>query len=268
MLSGLVPHVQKAKYLLGSHSSTILTGVGVGGTVATAYLTGRATFKAARLISEQQNVMDEVPEDGNDHPINEHELTRFDKVKLTWRLYIPPVGAGVITIGSIIAANRISAKKVAALVVASGVSERALSEYKEKVLEKLGPRKSQDVQDEIAQDRVANTPLPTREIVLAGTGDVLCFDITTGRYFANTMEGVKRAENEVNREIIHFMSCSLSKFYDEIGLPPTPYSDTVGWNLNNHMEVVFSTVLSPDGRPCMAIDFTKAPVADYDNVWT
>jgi hypothetical protein len=67
--------------------------------------------------------------------------------------------------------------------------------------------------------------------------------------------------------MIHYMSASLSMFYEEIGLPPTPYTDSVGWNMNNHMEVKLSTVMSVDNRPCIAIDFSKQPLPDYDNNW-
>ena len=103
-----------------------------------------------------------------------------------------------------------------------------------------------------------------RSCSLARVQVSLCYDVTTGRYFQSTVEDIKRAENKVNYELIHFMSCSLSHFYEEIGLPPTPYTDSVGWNTNNHMEVIFSTVMSTDNRPCIAIDFSKPPVADYE----
>ena len=52
MLTGLASLVPKLKFLLNENSTTILTGIGVTGTVGTAYLTGRATFKAAHVIAE------------------------------------------------------------------------------------------------------------------------------------------------------------------------------------------------------------------------
>ena len=55
MLQGLAPHVSKLKYLLNENSTTILTAAGVVGTVGTAVLTGRATFKAAELIRERHD---------------------------------------------------------------------------------------------------------------------------------------------------------------------------------------------------------------------
>lgn len=254
MLPILLRNSHKLRFLVKDNSTTILTAMGVGGTVATAYLTGRATFRAAEILAEED--MEELK-----------ELDKLDKVKKVWQLYIPPASMGIITIASIIAANRISSRKIAALVVASGISDRALNEYKAKVVEKFGERKETTIRDEIAQERVLATPANSREIVLAGTGEVLCFDMLTGRYFQSTVEEIRRAENRVNYEMIHFMHASLSMFYEEIGLPPTPYTDSVGWNMNNHMEVKLSTVMSTDNRPCIAIDFSKQPLPDYDNTW-
>jgi len=252
MLAGLAPLARKARFLLNENSTTILTAVGATGTVATAYLSGRASFKAAQIIEREKY---------------EKEIDRFDKVKMTWHLYLPAVGVGVITITSIIMAQRISSKKIAALVVASGISERAFQEYKDKVIEKFGERKNTDIRDEIAQDKVNATPPDTRQVFIAGTGDVLCFDTLTGRYFQSTVEQIRRAENRINYEIIHFYSASLSMFFEEVGLPPTDYTDSVGWNSNNIMEVNLSTVMSQDNRPCIAISFPRNPIPNYEKHW-
>lgn len=266
LLTGLV---QKAKLLAIDNVDTILTGMGVTGTVATAYLTGRASFRAAYLLEDAKKEIQEDRERGlsdmeKDHGIQlPRDLTRFDKVKMVWRFYIPPVGVGATTVTSIIVANRLSAKKIAALVVASGISERALQEYKTKVIEKLSDRQNETIRDEIAQERVNKYPPSSREIILAGTGDVLCYDMLTGRYFQSTVEDIKRAENKMNYQLLHQMSASLSEFYDEIGLPPTSYTDSVGWNDTDRFEVKFSTVLSPDNRPCIAIDFMHPPELEY-----
>jgi hypothetical protein len=53
MISGVVQQIHKAKFLLNDHSTTILSAVGVAGTVGTAVLTGRASFKAADVIALQ-----------------------------------------------------------------------------------------------------------------------------------------------------------------------------------------------------------------------
>lgn len=263
-LTGLTQLVQRAKFLVNENSATILTGMGVAGTVSTAYMTGRATFKAAKILEKEQLLIASEEKENTDAP---RVLTLPSKIKLVWRLYIPPVVVGASTIASIIMANRFASKKIAALTIASGISDRALQEYKEKVAQRLSENDRTKVRDEIAQDRVSKNPPNGREIILAGTGEVLCYDMVTGRYFQSSVEEIKRAENKINHQLLNYMHASLSEFYDEIGLPPTSYTDSVGWNLNNRLEVVFSTVMSTDQRPCVAIDFLHPPVADYANVY-
>lgn len=250
---------KKAQFLINENSTTILTGAGVAGTVATAVLSGRASFKAALILKDQEEVK---------HPLNPDDFTLAEKVKVVWPMYIPTVGLGAVTITSIIFSNRISAKEAAALATAYGLSERAFSEYKEKVVEKLGQNKETAVRNEIAQDRINAHPVNTRELILAGAGEVLCYDQLTGRYFMSSVESIKRAENAVNYEIVNHDSASLSKFYDEVGLSPTPYSDSVGWDIDNRCEIQFSTVMSIDDRPCISVDFARWPKPDYGKVWS
>jgi len=265
MLTGLSGLAQRAKFLVNDNSTTILTGASVVGTVATAYLTGRATFKAARIIDAEQVIRSE--ERSSENGFVDTELTNKTKARLVWKLYIPPFSSGLITITCIVVANKIASKKIAALAVASGISERALQEYKAKVVQKLGKKEDQAIRDEISQDRVNNQPVHSGEVIVVGTGEVLFYDMTTGRYFQSTVEEVKKAVNKVNHDLNNHMYASLSSFYDELGLPATTYSDMVGWNANAQMDVQLSTTLSSDNRPCIAIDFVPAPFAEYDRLY-
>lgn len=238
--------------------------MGVTGVVTTAYLTGRASFKAAELIRRDDEQRRIVSDPSN---FKYEEASLKEKAKLVWPLYVAPASTAATTITAILMANHEASKKIAALTVASGISERALQEYKSKVVEKLGENKERGIRDEIAQDRVKNNPPTNSQVMIVGNGDVLCFDMTTGRYFTGTMEKVRQAENKVNYDILVHDYASLSSFYDEIGLAPTVYSDTVGWNSNQRLELSFSTVMSQDDRPCIAIDFVNPPFTEYSHLW-
>jgi hypothetical protein len=258
-LTALTPHIHKLKFLVNENSTTIFTGAGVAGTVATAVLTGRASFKAAKIIeNERQSQLEELKFPDTDV----RDFSKTEKVKMVWPHYIPPVAVGAATVTSIILAHRISSKKIAAIAVASTISERALQEYKDKISEKLGVRQETAIREEIAQDSVNKNP-PSGQVIIAGSGDVLCYEDLTGRYFNSTIEQIRAAENKVNYEIIHYDYCSLSFFFEEIGLLPTTYSDMVGWNVSNRMEVEFSTTMTEDSRPCLAIGFKKMPSMEY-----
>ena len=257
MITSVIKQTQLIKFarvLIKENSTTVLTGVGVAGVLTTAYLTGRASFKAAEIIRETEELRDA-------HDENE-PLTGLDQVRLTWKVYIPPALAVVGTIASVIAANRIASRKIAALVVASGISERALKEYKERVVEKFGEGEDRKIHEEIAQNRIDHE-FVNREVIVLG-GEVLCYDMLTGRYFNSSHEAIMRAENVVNRELVNFCAASLSEFFDELGVPATTFTDTHGWDVNNHVEVQITATTTPDNRPCLAIDFHPAPVYEYN----
>lgn len=261
----MLPEIFRSK-LAEINPTTVLTGLGVTGVVTTAYLTGLASFKSARLIDEMDKLHAEHrkangPDDENS------PLTSKEKFMLVWPHYVGPVAVGATTITAIVMSNHTASKKIAALTVASGISERAFQEYKAKVVEKIGAAKETAVRDEVAQDRVVNNP-PGKDVLVIADGDVLCFDMYTGRYFQSTVEKVRQAENRMNYLILNHVYASLSQFYDLIDIPPTQYSDEVGWNgLSDRFEIKFSAVMSPDQRPCIAIEFARPPLPEYTNLY-
>lgn len=241
---------KKAARALSDNSPLILTALGVTGTITTAYLTGKASFRAADMIAEA-----EIDSDRN-------YMNAREKVELTWKLYIPAATTGLLTVTCIIFANRIGTRRAAAMAAAFTISERAFEEYKSKVIEKLGEKKEQAVRDEIAQERVNRDPVDSRQVILAG-GSVLCYDSYTGRYFLSDMETLRKAQNDVNEQITHDHYASLTDFYERIGLPATQVSEEVGWNLDKFLELHFSTTLSSKGEPCLVVSFEVSPARNY-----
>ena len=253
--------VKRAEKFTIDNSPLILTAVGVTGTLTTAYLTGKASFKAAHILEDALD--DKRTEIQTDIPRGIPSLSGKEKFCLVWQLYIPAAGTGIITVVAIVAANRIGTRRAAAVAAAYSISERAFAEYREKVLEKVGESKERSVRDDLAQDRVNRNPVADREVIITGGGDVLCYDAFTGRYFKSDMETLKKAQNDLNYRVLNDYYASLSDFYNLIELPTTSFSDEVGWNSNRLLELKFSTVLSEDGRPCISIEFDVDPVRDY-----
>lgn len=232
------------------HSPALLTALGVTGSVTTAFLTGKATVKAVRILDEQWVYTD-----------IHGEREKKEAFKLVYKEYIPAFGVLAVTVTCIIAANQVGSRRAAAIASAYALSEKAFTEYKEKVVEKIGAGKEREVRDEIAQDRVNANPVSN--VVIIGTGEVLCFEAYTGRYFMSSVETLKKAQNDVNYMVVNNMYASLSDFYDKVGLPRTKMSDDVGWNCDAMMEMELSTCLADDGRPAVSFTFHVAPVANY-----
>lgn len=243
---------KRLEKMTSDNSPTILTTIGVIGCVTTGLLASRASFfAAAELYYEAHGSMGKA---------RDRALTSREKFDLTWKFYIPPVSTAALTIAAIIGANRIGAKRAAALAAAYSVTERAFDAYREKVVEKFGERKEQDVRDEVAQDQVAKQAPSTTIIV--GEGRQLCYESFTGRYFYSDMETIRRAQNNVNQRIISDNYASLADLYDELGIPQTSESNEVGWTTDYLLDIKFSGVIS-EGRPCIAIDYRTIPIRDY-----
>lgn len=237
--------IHRVEKLLRDNSSTIFTALGVSGTLSTAYLAVKASFKAARTIDLRQA----------QHDLEEksHSFDNKEKALMIWKLYIPAGVSGSLTIGCIIAGAKIGSKRTAAAYSLLSISEKAFSEYKDKVVEQLGEKKEKTIRDEIAQDRVNADP--EKGIVIVGPGNVLCYEQHTGRYFNSDMETLRKAVNTINAKMIREIDATLSDFYYLVRLPVTSFSSMTGWNSDKMLELYFSTSLAEDGRPCLTFDY-------------
>jgi hypothetical protein len=237
-----------------ANSPSILTGIAVVGTVATAYLTGKAAVDADRILRELQNRREA---EGDKEPYSTKE-----KIEVVWVEFIPPVVSGAVTIGCIIGANKIGSRRAAAVAAAYSLSEKAFSEYKDKIVKTIGDKKETKVRNEIAQDRVSKSPPVASQIILTG-GPVLCCDGMSMRYFMSDLETIRKAQNDINNQINMHQYASLTDFYDNLDLPKTQMSDEVGWNQDQLLTLNFSATLTPDNRPCMMIEYRAKPIRDF-----
>lgn len=245
---------------IDQNSPAILTAIGVAGTVSTSILAVRATVDAASVIHERY--VEEVGETDITVKGALGEYTLRAKAEMTWRLYVPAVATGAVTVGCILAANHVNSKRTTALVTAYSLTENAFKEYKEKVVEQLGVNKETKVRDAIAQDKLDRNPSSGREIIIAEGGDVLCYETYTGRYFKSDMETLRKAQNDINQQIISEMYASLNDFFNAIGLPNTSIGDTLGWTMDEMLELHFSALLE-DGKPCIAVGYHSLPVKNF-----
>lgn len=243
-----------AQKAMVKHSPEILTGLGVAGFVTTTVLAVRATPKALKRIEDAK------------HEANKDKLTVVDTVKATWKCYIPTTIAGVTSIACVIGAHSVHARRNAALATAYKLSETAFLEYQEKVVETIGEKKEKAIKEAIHKDHIEKNPASNSEIIITGKGTTRCYDIHSGRYFESDIDQVKRAVNNINRQMLLHDYVSLNDFYSELGLSPTELGDDLGWRVDKgYIDVDFSSHLSDDGVPCLAINYSLAPQYNYSS---
>lgn len=245
--------VKVVKRSVVDNSPLILTYVAVAGVASTAILAVKATPKALQDLINAQSHADRF----------DRTLTTKDTIEVAWKHYIPAAASGAITIAAIIGSHSISKRRNAALITVYSLTETALKEYQAKVREQIGDNKEQKVRDAVAKDHIMNAPMVNAEVLVTGTGEQLCHDSFTGRYFKSDIEAIRRAQNDINARIINEMYASQNDFYRLIGLPGTTYGEEVGWTTDNMMDLEFSSHLADDGRPCLNIEYHATPVRGF-----
>ena len=249
----LANFMASTREFINKRSPEILTGIGIAGMITTTVLAVRATPKALTLIEKKKDE-DTV-----------EVLSPLEVVKTAWKPYIPATVTGVVSVACLIGASSANAKRNAALATAYKLSETALSEYREKVIETIGEKKEKTVRDKVAEERVKKNPVSKSEVIVTNNGTTLCFDPISARYFKSSIDKIKRAENELNKQMLHDISgyVSLNDFYDELGLDHTTIGDDLGWNVDKLIDISFSSQLNDNGEPSVVLDYVVVPKSNF-----
>jgi len=238
---------------LNDNAPALLTVFAVGGVVTTTVLAVKATPQVLREIDDFHY----------NHP--DTELTKLEVCKVAWRPYAPAVAMGGATIAAIIASNRVSSKRAGALAAAYSLTERAYHEYKEGVVDEVGTKTEEKIRARVAEKRLEREPIGDKEVIIA-ENEQLFYDMYSGRSFKSTVETVRSAMNDINALINNASYASLNDFYRKIGLAATTAGEEVGFDGDHMLDISFATILTA-GVPCISIDYTVPPVANYHKIW-
>lgn len=249
--------IRSVQVSITKHSPEILTGIGIAGMITTTVLAVSATPKALKLIEEKKQ---------EDHV---DILKPVEVVKVAWKPYIPAAITGVTSIVCLIGASSVHARRNAALATAYKLSETALSEYRDKVVETIGEKKEQIIREKIDKDRVDENPVSKNEVIVTSNGHTLCMDAISKRYFESDIEQIKKAVNKINGVLLRDDYVSLNDLYDELGLDHIELGDTLGWNVSrvgrDLIDLRFSSHIADNGRPCIVANYYPAPQYGYSS---
>lgn len=254
--------VRRVQHTLGKYSPQILTGIGVAGMVTTVVLAVKATPKALDLIEDKKEELDT------------DKLTVVDTVKTAWKPYIPAVAIGVLSTVCIIGGNAVGTRRTAALAAAYKISETALHEYKDAIIETVGEEKAKEVKEKVAQNKLDKNPVVEKQIIVTNKGTFLCYDSLSGRYFQSDIETIRKAQNDINDYLFSEDYASLNMFYDFLGLEHTRLGAELGWKIDSGtLQIEFDSTLASDksqgiapGTPCLVLDYNVAPKYEFDKM--
>lgn len=267
MNKSVMKFIKTVKRGFGKRSPEILLGIGIASGITATVLAVKATPKALELLTEKRygKYGDTLKEDDSydDMP----ELKPVEVVKTTWKCYIPAAISGVASIACLLGSHSVNAKRNAALATAYKLSETALNEYREKVVEEIGEDKEKVIRDKVSQKHLDEKPVSKNEVIITGTGKQLCYDGISGRYFESDIQTIRAAVNKINETMVYEMYAALNDFYNEIGLSNTDMGDELGWNLDDGLlEISYGAMVADDGRPCITLDYHIAPRYDFSKL--
>ena len=250
------------QHTLGKYSPQILTGIGVAGMITTVVLAVKATPKALELIEDKKEELDT------------DKLTAVDTVKTAWKPYIPAAITGVLSTICIIGGNAVGTRRTAALAAAYKISETALHEYKDAIVETVGEEKVKEVKEKVAQNKLDKNPVVEKQIIVTNKGTFLCYDSLSGRYFQSDIETIRKAQNDINDYLFSEDYASLNMFYDFLGLEHTRLGAELGWKIDSGtLQIEFDSTLASDksqgiapGTPCLVLDYNVAPKYEFDKM--
>lgn len=226
----------------------ILTGLGIAGGITTTVMACVETPKALAKIEEAKTT--------------KNKLNFWDYITATAPVYWPAAATGALSIACVIGAQAVNMKRQAAIIAAYQVSESNFKEYRDKVKATIGTKKEEAVEEKAAVAKAEKAGAPNN-IYMTGSGDYLCYDSISGRWFRSNQNVIYKAVNEVNMKLIRDNEVTLNEFYDLIGLPYIDMGEYLGWNTYTYggeLEMSTPTSMANASEPYMVLNYEAMPL--------
>ena len=241
------------KVFLRNNSPVILTALSIGGLVSTVVNASRDTLKAQEVLRPY-----------------DYELDLRDRVRATWKCYIPTALSAAGTVACIVGSHYCSEKQKEVLSSAYLLSQTTLQEYQRRVIDRIGEKKEKEVRDETIKalaDRqapVANFLTDSREAYITGHGNTLFYSVPSGEYFRSDINYLKNVQNEINAKLVGGYDSLFDGNYIRISMG-LPYIEDANWrgvNVDHMLKFSFTPELMDDGAVRVCLDYRTWPLEE------
>lgn len=246
----------------GKHAPMILTFVAAGSAISATVSAVRATPKAEILLEQKRKQIAREEE----IPVEEVDLTLQEIIGTTWKCYVPTAAFLTVSLGCMFGAAHINNQRQLGWAALYSAAKKASDAYERQVIEHIGPKKNEEIRRKVVQEELRRNPASKADVIATGKGPYLCYDTMSGRYFMSDIETIRRVVNDLNQMMMSQMYVSLNEFYQELGLLPVDLGYDNGWNVDELIEIQFSTMMSDDGRPCLVLQYLTQPRYSYNKV--
>lgn len=235
------------------YSPELLTGIGIAGMIFSTCKAVECTPKAIKIIENTKKEPDE-------------DLKLIEKIKLTWKCYIPSASITICSIACIVGASATNRKRTAALTTACTLSSTALKEYKDSVVKVVGESKNDEIKRLVAKEKIKKTD-QKKISVDTQAGEKRFIELYTGQIFTSDIESIRKAINDVNDQMRNNMYVSLNDLFYELGIMDrTRAGDVLGWNLEDGFVEArsFDSAIVYDGNAYIVLDYKNPPTVDFE----
>lgn len=251
----------KIYHFASKHAPTALVILGTGGFVATVIMACKETPSAMEAIEEAKA----------ENP----DISKVDIAVIGAKHYWKPALVGTASLACFIGAHSVDLRRQAALSAAATLSERALKEYKDKVVDEIGETKAQRISDAIAQEHIQSYQFKEGDV--PGNGTLFIFDWTR-QAFRGDLQEVRKLINDLNDDM--FQAKGAAYFSGEItlndllnglasicpgyGLGSVRLGDQMGFrvDLTGPIDLNMTYGHNNLGEPCAHIDVHPLPLTE------
>ena len=243
-----VTAIRAIKTTFARRSPEILLGVGLAGLITAPIMAIKATPKVMDILEKEKEKKGE-------------ELTLGEKVKHSWKCYIPTIGIVVVSAACVIGGHNVNVRRNAALATMYSMSEQALQEWQEKTKEEVGDRKTEQILSKINQDSLKEHPVSTEgvEVEMFNGMNQLCYDCMSGKYFMSDKNFIENLIIKLNNELNAYDAIEVEDWYYGLGFKRIPdLAKGMYWKKKSttfQIEPSFTSEIADDGRTCLCVSF-------------
>lgn len=233
---------------LRKSSPEILFAAGVAGVVVGTVLACRATLKVHEVNEKAEHdkkMADGMYEVGNpEYSETDHRrdlaLVQLRRVAGIARIYGPAIGVGIVSVGMLRKSHNILNTRNAGLMAAYAVLDKGFNEYRERVLELVGPEKEKELRYGFEEREFVTETKNGPKVIHKNTVDVRKPTSVYARVFGDFNQNwspqpeynvifLRAQQNYANDMLNARGHVFLNEVYDFLGLERTKAGAVVGW---------------------------------------
>lgn len=200
--------------------------------------------------------------------LTEDNMTTKEKIKKTWKCYIPSGVVATSTMLCIIYSDKVSMNEKIALLNTLTTIQGNYKTLRESV---------NDIQDTETKDEILKKTVKSKvpkDVYIERTGEKIFYEEYTAKFFTSTIDNVLKAEYMFNKQLSIVGYATLNDFYMFLGISKTEDGEFLGWSVydgyyatsegNPWVDFEHSKMEDDDGVEYHYINYSNQPIVNYD----